>query len=259
MDTGSGSDTIEGKGTTAVGPAAGVEIVRSVLDAGFGADSIAGSAIAARGSASGVEIVLSTMKMGSGGDTITGDAEARRIAYGILNFDFSVFDTGAGDDTITGDANGIRFAFGIFNDSTSTIKTGSGNDAITGTASNAKREAFGIFNDGVIGGGGGNDVFDALKDGWGGGGTVDLGRGDDVLRGFGGGTFIGGSGLDALTFSSGTYRIEGVEGQRGVFQVTLDSLEASPVMNVVGFEFFGEGDQQTRFAAAASAGEVTFV
>ena len=54
-------------------------------------------------------------------------------------------------------------------------------------------------------------------DALGGGGTVDLGRGDDVLRGFGGGSFIGGSGLDALTFSSGTYRIEGVEGQREVF------------------------------------------
>ena len=96
-------------------------------------------------------------------------------------------------------------------------------------------------------------------DALGGGGTVDLGRGDDVLRGFGSGSFIGGSGLDALTFSSGTYRIEDVEGQRGVFQITIDSLEPSPVMNVVGFEFFGEGDQQTSFAAAASAGEIVFV
>ena len=190
---------------------------------------------------------------------IIGDDEGRRVAYGILNFNNGALIAGAGDDTITGNAEARRFAYGIFNDSTSTIKTGSGNDAITGTVSNAKREAFGIFNDGVIDGGGGNDVFDALKDGWGGGGTVDLGRGDDVLRGFGSGSFIGGSGLDALTFSSGTYRIEDVEGQRGVFQITLDSLEPSPVMNVVGFEFFGEGDQQTSFAAAASAGEIVFV
>ena len=82
--------------------------------------------------------------------------------------------------------------------------------------------------------------------------------GDDVVRGFGSGTFDGGLGTDALTFNAGNYSIERVVGQRGVFQVTLASQLDSPVMTVSDFEFFGEGDQQTSFAAAVSAGEIMF-
>ena len=101
-------------------------------------------------------------------------------------------------------------------------------------------------------------MFDALVGGWAGGGRADLGAGNDVVRGFGSGTFDGGLGTDALTFNAGTYSIERVVGQRGVFQVTLASQLDSPVMTVSDFEFFGEGDQQTSFAAAVSAGEITF-
>jgi len=36
---------------------------------------------------------------------------------------------------------------------------------------------------------------------------VDLGRGDDVLKGFGSGMFNGGSGVDQLLFSDGVYQV----------------------------------------------------
>ena len=141
----------------------------------------------------------------------------------------------------------------------STIDTGDGDDTVTGVASSATGEAVGIFNNGVIDGGAGDDVFDALTGGWGGNGRADLGSGNDTVRGFGSGTFDGGVGFDTLVFNAGTYNIARVGSQLDRFEITLSSLQNSPVMTVTEFEFFGEGDQQTSFAAAASAGEITFV
>ena len=137
--------------------------------------------------------------------------------------------------------------------------TGDGDDTVTGVASSATGEAVGIFNNGVIDGGAGDDVFDALTGGWGGNGRADLGSGNDTVRGFGSGTFDGGVGFDTLVFNAGTYNIARVGSQLDRFEITLSSLQNSPVMTVTEFEFFGEGDQQTSFAAAASAGEITFV
>ena len=61
-------------------------------------------------------------------------------------------------------------------------------------------------------------MFDALVGGWAGGGRADLGAGNDVVRGFGSGTFDGGLGTDALTFNAGTYSIERVVGQQVCFR-----------------------------------------
>ena len=275
LDTEFGNDTVKGIARAKNGVATGIdifgktlingnEIGDSAIDSGADNDKVIGRGNSRTGIAYGIEINGGKIDSGLANDRITGNGKSRSgDAYGISlngsNAETKI-DTGHGNDSVVGKARSRSGnAFGINNLRNSTIDTGDGDDTVTGVASSATGEAVGIFNNGVIDGGAGDDVFDALTGGWGGGGTVDLGRGDDVLRGFGSGTFIGGSGLDALTFSSGTYRIEDVEGQRGVFQITLDSLEPSPVMNVVGFEFFGEGDQQTSFAAAASAGEITFV
>ncbi|WP_415409231.1 hypothetical protein ACLM45_10630 [Synechococcus sp. A10-1-5-9] len=95
----------------------------------------------------------------------------------------------------------------------STIDTGDGDGTVTGVASSATGEAVGIFNNGVIDGGAGDDVFDALTGGWGGNGRADLGSGNDTVRGFGSGTFDGGIGFDTLICKSGTYNIARVGSQ----------------------------------------------
>jgi hypothetical protein len=143
-------------------------------------------------------------------------------------------------------------AFGSNNLRNSTIDAGDGDDTVTSVASSATGESVGIFNNGVIDGGAGDDVFDALTGGWGGSGRADLGSGNDTVRGFGSGKFDGGIGLDKLTFNSGTYNIEAVEGLRTVFHLTREFSQPSPVMTVTGFEFFGESDSQTSFAIAAA-------
>ena len=111
----------------------------------------------------------------------------------------------------------------------------------------------------LIDGGAGDDVFDALTGGWGGNGRADLGSGNDTVRGFGSGTFDGGFGFDTLVFNAGTYNIARVGSQLDRFEITLSSLQNSPVMTVTEFEFFGEGDQQTSFASAVAAGQITFI
>ena len=157
------------------------------------------------------------------------------------------------------------FAAGI-NNFLGTINGGAGNDYISGAGGN-----YAIFNEGTIDGGEGNDVVDALTGGFTGNGTADLGDGNEWLKGFGSGTFIGGANRrgpgDALTFNAGAYSIE----NNGDGTYTIGG-----VMNVSGFEFFAiptpnqadiplspnappfAGCQLVNFNAAARAGTVTF-
>ncbi len=110
---------------------------------------------------------------------------------GILNLgDLS---TEQGDDSLYGAA--IHFS-GVHN--VGTITTGNGNDSITGFGYD---EAFGIFNSGTIETGDGNDFVSARSESavtrsLTGGGTINLGPGDDRIRGFGVQIVDGGSGYD---------------------------------------------------------------
>jgi len=153
--------------------------------------------------------------MGSGKDSLIGNTSgARSIA--ILNGKVgstvgtnAMLLMGSDDDQILGvNASGdtVANAFGIYN--TGIIDLGSGNDSIQGIMSSAKSSGAAIFNVGTIVGGAGNDSFDAFQGGWAGTGTVDCGIGDDVVTGFGSGTFNGGVGVgDELILPEGKYTV----------------------------------------------------
>lgn len=275
LDTEFGNDTVKGIARAKNGVATGIdifgktlingnEIGDSAIDSGADNDKVIGRGNSRTGIAYGIEINGGKIDSGLANDRITGNGKSRSgDAYGISlngsNAETKI-DTGLGNDSVVGKARSRSGnAFGINNLRNSTIDTGDGDDTVTGVASSATGEAVGIFNNGVIDGGAGDDVFDALTGGWGGNGRADLGSGNDTVRGFGSGTFDGGVGFDTLVFNAGTYNIARVGSQLDRFEITLSSLQNSPVMTVTEFEFFGEGDQQTSFAAAASAGEITFV
>ena len=275
LDTEFGNDTVKGIARAKNGVATGIdifgktlingnEIGDSAIDSGADNDKVIGRGNSRTGIAYGIEINGGKIDSGLANDRITGNGKSRSgDAYGISlngsNAETKI-DTGLGNDSVVGKARSRSGnAFGINNLRNSTIDTGDGDDTVTGVASSATGEAVGIFNNGVIDGGAGDDVFDALTGGWGGNGRADLGSGNDTVRGFGSGTFDGGVGFDTLVFNAGTYNIERVGSQLDRFEITLSSLQNSPVMTVTEFEFFGEGDQQTSFASAVAAGQITFV
>jgi hypothetical protein len=156
-----------------------------VVNARAGNDTITGTGI----------YNLGTINTGTGNDTITGIRTGILTGgtIGIVNYGGTI-DTGAGNDTITG--NGI--SHGIYN--SGTINTGGGRDTITGN---------GISNSGTINTGSGRDTVDALQGGFQGEGRIILGAQNDTLKGFGTGTFKGGTGIDKILFGQGTYTITG--------------------------------------------------
>ena len=275
LDTEFGNDTVKGIARAKNGVATGIdifgktlingnEIGDSAIDSGADNDKVIGRGNSRTGIAYGIEINGGKIDSGLANDRITGNGKSRSgDAYGISlngsNAETKI-DTGLGNDSVVGKARSRSGnAFGINNLRNSTIDTGDGDDTVTGVASSATGEAVGIFNNGVIDGGAGDDVFDALTGGWGGNGRADLGSGNDTVRGFGSGTFDGGVGFDTLVFNAGTYNIARVGSQLDRFEITLSSLQNSPVMTVAEFEFFGEGDQQTSFSSAVAAGQITFI
>lgn len=171
----------------------------------------------------------------AGDDSITGTGLGR----GIDN-NGGTISTGNGDDSIIGKATGfpvhgiINFSrmstFGIDNNG-GTIVTGEGNDSITGTGD------IGIYNSGTIATGVGNDTVTANGK-FGGDGSVFLGRGDDILSGFGTGKFYGGKGTDTLILPLGSYSVGSITIDNNTFVTfTLDGL----TMNTTGFEFLNIG------------------
>ena len=268
IDSGADNDKVIGRGNSRTGIAYGIEINGGKIDSGLANDRITGNGKSRSGDAYGIALngINGETKIdtGLGNDSVVGKAASRGgNAFGLevngINAETKI-DTGLGNDSVIGNGNSTSGnAFGINNLRNSTIDTGDGDDTVTGVASSATGEAVGIFNNGVIDGGAGDDVFDALTGGWGGNGRADLGSGNDTVRGFGSGTFDGGVGFDTLVFNAGTYNIARVGSQLDRFEITLSSLQNSPVMTVTEFEFFGEGDQQTSFASAVAAGQITFI
>ena len=216
-----------------------------------------------------------TIAMGVGNDKINITSPASLTLNAILNF--GNISTSSGDDRIigtnndtgsfgpiplftsTGIANGGLIHTGIGHDringtggnygvvNTGTINTTDGNDVITGNG-----VTKGIENNGSILTGDGNDSVNALQGGFSGLGTTNLGSGNDVLRGFGTGTFVGGPDSDTLIFNPGIYTVTTVS--PGVYQITNLGIQ----MTVSSFERFGAGADVPLFAQAVLAGQVTF-
>ena len=111
-----------------------------------------------------------TIQTMEGNDAITGKGE---IA-GIINNHSGTITTGEDNDTITGSDALI----GIEN--LNLIKTEDGNDTIIGSGS-----ISGISNLSIIETGDGSDTIDAFSGGFRGVGTINLGQGEDIIRGFG--------------------------------------------------------------------------
>ncbi len=198
-----------------------------VVDALAGDDKITGTVTSLDGIGDGIDN-FGTINTGKGNDIITGTViRDDGIGDGINNV--GAINTGEGDDIIIGTSIGDD---GI--DNVGTINTGKGNDIIIGTAIRADGIDDGIDNigtintgegddtimgtsigdDGIdnvgtINTGEGNDLVNALKGGFGGNGSTFLGGNNDTLKGFGTGSFYGGTGIDKILFGQGTYTVSG--------------------------------------------------
>ena len=182
------------------------------INTGKGDDTIIGIAIRADGIDDGIDNV-GTINTSKGDDTIAGTSIGDD---GIDNE--GTINTGQGDDTITGSS----YEFGFSNEGTT--NTGKGDDIITGTSVSDD----GIYNEGTINTGEGNDIVNALIGGFGGNGNTYLGGNNDTLKGFGTGSFYGGTGIDQILFGQGTYTVSGTI-------IVSDGL----TMNVNEFETIG--------------------
>ena len=241
VDTGSGDDRIEGTYISEVG-ARGIFLdqASSGIHTGNGDDIVNGFSVSGNDFSVGINIEFSAIVTGSDDDRIQGTGNTKSslnftgfdFIAGIRN-SFGLLDAGTGNDEITGRTTGNNEGFGIINDSDSKIKTGVGNDTVTGIGQSDR--GSGIRNNGIVDTGAGNDKINALKGGFSGGGTYDLGADEDVVFGFGTGIFKGGAGTDYIRLGNGVYDI-------GASSISLDGI----TMNIEGFEFIG-GLQMERF------------
>jgi hypothetical protein len=193
INTGEGDDIIIG---TSIGDD-GIDNV-GTINTGKGNDIITGTVIRDDGIGDGINNV-GAINTGEGDDIIIGTSIGDD---GIDNV--GTINTGKGNDIIIGTA--IR-ADGIDDgiDNIGTINTGEGDDTIMGTSIGDD----GIDNVGTINTGEGNDLVNALKGGFGGNGSTFLGGNNDTLKGFGTGSFYGGTGIDKILFGQGTYTVSG--------------------------------------------------
>ena len=238
LDFGAGKDTIKVTQLAAsAGATTGVHVgAGSTFDLGADDDSVV---VSLNGAGSVGIVNKGKFLTGTGIDTIVVDARLN----GIVNALGATIDTGSGGDKIDaasadGDAihNEGTIIMGTAAESDVDTLTGNslGHGVLTPTYSPGK---FGIYNSGTINMGGGKDVVDALVGGFGGNGVYNLGwtvtdskgvvtqdQDVDVVMGFGSGTFNGGGGRNAITLPGGTYTI-----QYSVKPVTLKDLASGTI------------------------------
>ena len=135
-------------------------------------------------------------------------------------------------DTITGTAytDSNESVYGMFISMQGILKSGGGGDTITGSATSSvdNEQVYGIFNEGKILTGAGEDQVDALIGGFGGNGVTNLGKDNDILLGFGTGSFKGGGGEDTILLGEGVYIFNEEE-------IIHESIK----MSISGFELIG--------------------
>jgi len=230
IKTGAGSDTIIGK---AGSDGYGIFFwnIESKIITGSGDDKILGN-----GGERGFGIVhYGTIHTGNGSDVIKGisgdDGQGFFIGNGPQS---AILKTGSGKDRVIGKA-GTGASIDIHISSNSTIHMGSGGDKIKGSG------IGGIYNEGYIMTGKGNDIVDALIGGFSGTGLTNLGPGNDTLIGFGRGFFDAGSmgdlsrHSDLLVLPLGVYTASTTPDETGYIELSKDGVS----MMVKGFEFIG--------------------
>ena len=124
-----------------------------------------------------------------------------------------------------------------------TANTLGGDDEITGTGT-GDDNGVGIFNQGTIATGIGNDTIDALTGGFDGGGTINLGIGSDLIRGFGDQTVNGGAGSDTaelgLVFDENQVSLSNGVGSSSIDITATASGETMSFTDVEHFDFSGQ-------------------
>jgi hypothetical protein len=239
INTGSGNDIITATGTVKrtepYSHGVGIANNGSVIDTGSGNDKITATGTGTSGAA----------HPPSDSDPVFG------YGWGIVNILGSSINTGDGNDTIT-------VKGGLFNDNSSSINTGVGNDIITGTGTGSNGvsplvgSGFGycILNNGQIDTGSGCDIIDARKGGFGGDGLTRLGDGKDIVKGFGSGSFNGGSGCDRLKLTTGTYTV-------GISGSNVNFSKSGVVMNTTQFEQLIAGSATYSFGSLTNGQVIT--
>lgn len=216
----SGNDSLTGLAHSAGGQTwvygitLGFNDFTATLDGGTGRDKIIGHAQSALSGApsrfvAGISIFYySQMLTGEDSDLIEGRATGSAVGmYGIYMEEGSVIDTGSGNDRVIGTATNTIYegpSSGIFGDTTCLLSTGAGHDQVIGAATAAGNRLFGIL----------------------GGLTIDLGSGNDMLKGFGPFKAFGGSGKDTynlLGYSTTDFEIT----KHGQGKVTFAGFNAA--------------------------------
>ncbi|TAG85265.1 MAG: hypothetical protein EAZ09_03240 [Oscillatoriales cyanobacterium] len=93
--------------------------------------------------------------------------------------------------------------------------------------------------------------MDASNGGFGGNGSTLLGDGNDILKGFGSGSFSGGNGKDTLQLTTGNYTV-GISGAKVSF------TKGGIIMNTTEFETLIAGSSAYNFTNL-SAGQIIVV
>jgi hypothetical protein len=181
--------------------ATGIKNNNGVINTGEDNDTLSASATSSAGAGS----FTTTNSSAYANASTENQALAQAVAYAsaqatdkAIAIDNSKgrIDTGTGDDTIDANAKATDKAIAI-NNSKGSIYTGDGNDRIIAKATGS--ESYGIFG-GTVDTGYGNDRV--ITSSFGGGVNIDLGAGNDFLKGFGDAKVDGGKGWDTLDLSS---------------------------------------------------------
>lgn len=278
------SDTVY---TTTATEDIAIETKPTTINTLTGNDNLVGTVTNGNGSgfddpAAGVWVTKGTrLNLGFGNDQIIGEANVESESYNYGVYNEGAIDTGYGNDLIQGTSR-----FGVANNATGTINMGDGSDQIIGESSDVavdgqdfgvinhgfinmgagkdsitgSNSTKGILNDGKITMGDGADTVDALiggasgtPGGFQGGGLIEFGRGNDVLKGFGTGIFKGGDGTDSLVLQDGVYTIAANGSNFIVTEATAPGM-----MTINSFEKIG-GANDTIFTDFRNIGVGIFV
>ena len=260
LNTGNGNDTINAKATSSTSTFAGTssstfssalpesqalalavaEAVAETFDIAIAIDNRGGMIFTGRGR----DMIHATAEAlakaitidnrggmiftGRGRDMIHATAEAFDIAIAIDNRGGMIF-TGRGRDMIHAMAKASTKAIAIDNRG-GMIFTGRGRDMIHAQATGA--ESYGIYGGNILTGAGADEV---KASSFGGGVKIRMGRGDDLVEGFGDAEVYGGKGVDTL--SLGSYSREDFHicfGANSDVSFNLDGI----TLNATGFEQF---------------------
>ena len=196
---------------------AGIEISKARLVTGSGADLVDGKS----SRSVGIRLTTSNIVTESGDDTVTGtsylSAFGATPSVGIYMDSNSKIDTGDGNDTVLGRG---EVEEGIYIGANCEILMGDGNDLLIGETGEG---LWGIYNDGI----------------------VSMGKGDDSIKGIARGLFNGDDGIDAYYLPNGVYKFNAAQAGQILIGFYTDA-EA----RLVNFEMVGSLETASRIDVA---------